>query len=742
MSWWQRSPWRSFGALALAWFVLHARLLLGKRVLPWDAADEFYPTLFFNAHSLRHGLAPWWNPYIYGGYPQIADPQGMLFSPLITGWMMIPAMPGQTWFAWGVLLHLLMGACAMLALLRHLKTSELGALLGALVYLAGGVASARLEHVSIVIAYAWAPVVWLALQRFIAAPGLGRGALLGLGAGLMLTSLVQFSYLMSLMLIGFGIVATWSQWSAYVVRQRWMWLAGVLIAGVLALALALPQLLLSAAFASLSNRAELPLDAATPGSLTWRSFITLLLPNGLHALRGPYDGPASIVEAFFYIGALPSMMLLGLGRAWRMSGQRTLLIFLASAVLLAILYGLGTHTPFYGWLYQWLPGVKQFRRPSDAAYLINLALAMAVAVGATHLNLADTRERSRILAIAALWLVVASLTMRADGVRWQVASIAAALVCAVAYWRLRVSPAHLVFWLMAIVVVDYRSFNLNGTFNEGKDYSRFVMHDGAADYLLAHANDAAFGLPARMEPVKVLAGWDNLVMVAGIRSTQGYNPLRYALYDTWYGARVSMQEPWPVRPYNAGPGGTVSGLLNAQFAIRAQPAPGVADAGMPEGFEKVLEGHTEVWRNTRAYPGILTPTTMLTSDAGPTPEQWATTPFRDAFWLTPRDAADRAEALSTAPSCAARLAVSNIQHSHTSLSLRTSSPQGAGWVVVSELDFPGWQARIDGAPVATHRANGMFRAVCVPAGEHELSFRFQPWTMVAEAWRRHRASKL
>ncbi|HKT27820.1 hypothetical protein [Dyella sp.] len=86
--------------LCLAWLALNLPLLIGKSVMPWDAMDEFYPIVYFNAHSLRLGLAPWWNPYIYSGYPQIADPQGMLFSPLLMAWMLLREAPGPVWFSW------------------------------------------------------------------------------------------------------------------------------------------------------------------------------------------------------------------------------------------------------------------------------------------------------------------------------------------------------------------------------------------------------------------------------------------------------------------------------------------------------------------------------------------------------------------------------------------------------------------------------------------------------------------
>ena len=63
-----------------------------------------------------------------------------------------------------------------------------------------------------------------------------------------------------------------------------------------------------------------------------------------------------------------------------------------------------------------------------------------------------------------------------------------------------------------------------------------------------------------------------------------------------------------------------------------------------------------------------------------------------------------------------------------------------GWLVVSELDFPGWEAELEGKSLPIHRANGMFRAVCVPGGKHDLRFSFHPWAMVAYTWN-HRPLK-
>jgi len=732
-----------FGWLALIWFVLNLPLLMGHRVLPWDAMDQFYPTVHFNAYHLRHGMAPWWNPYIYGGYPQIADPQGMLFSPLLMAWMLLPESPGTTWFVWGVLLHMLLGASAMLALLRRWNSAPAGALVGAVVYLAGGVAASRLEHVPIVLAYAYAPLILLVLERFLDAPHWRRGMPLGLAVGAMLTQLVQLTYLLVFLIAAYGVLGSLRRWRAYSTQERRHWGVGVCIAAAIALVLGLPQLVFSLAFMALSNRAQLSLEAAAPASLEWRAFLSMLSPNAFQALRGAYNGPASLVEAFLYIGALPTLWLAWTGRAWHRAEQRGPLLFFGTVAALALLYMLGTHTPFYGWLYQSLPGIRQFRRPADAAYLLNLSLAVAAGLGAGHYPWSSRRHVVWLLGIGGLWLLLSSLGMRGEGARWLPATLIPAAFAAVALWRVARSEAasaqQVVWWLLALVVVDYRTFNLNGRFNEGRDVARSYLRDEATTFLAAQIAASTDPLSPRFEPVSGPAGWDDLGSLRGLRSTQGYNPLRYRLYDVWYGSRENGNQPWPATPYNPGPGSAMSALLGAEYLVRdaalKRPQPPV-----PAGYRRLFAGKLEIWRNDHVYPTLLTPTESRLGDGPPAPEAFSATDFRHTVWLTPRDGEDREAARRSANTCIQALDVESAESTPTRMNIRLKPIAEPGWLVASELDFPGWLASADGHPLSIHRANGMFRAVCVPAGSRTVEFSFHPWMMVTETWQRWRAS--
>lgn len=51
---------------------------------------------------------------------------------------------------------------------------------------------------------------------------------------------------------------------------------------------------------------------------------------------------------------------------------------------------------------------------------------------------------------------------------------------------------------------------------------------------------------------------------------------------------------------------------------------------------------------------------------------------------------------------------------------------GAGFVVFGDSYYPGWVCRSGGAEIPIYRANGLMRAVYLPAGEHVLEFSFEP----------------
>ncbi len=56
-----------------------------------------------------------------------------------------------------------------------------------------------------------------------------------------------------------------------------------------------------------------------------------------------------------------------------------------------------------------------------------------------------------------------------------------------------------------------------------------------------------------------------------------------------------------------------------------------------------------------------------------------------------------------------------------------------GYVLLNEIDYPGWKATVDGERAEILRADGIFRALWVPAGLHRIDFRFGPRFLIPGA---------
>ncbi|MEN6409725.1 MAG: YfhO family protein, partial [Anaerolineaceae bacterium] len=64
----------------------------------------------------------------------------------------------------------------------------------------------------------------------------------------------------------------------------------------------------------------------------------------------------------------------------------------------------------------------------------------------------------------------------------------------------------------------------------------------------------------------------------------------------------------------------------------------------------------------------------------------------------------------------------------------TVNSDEAGWLVLSDVNYPGWQVWADGEEKPIHTANSIFRAVQLDAGEHQVVWRYRPGSFRVGAW--------
>lgn len=701
----------------LIWFLLCLPWLSGAKAVPFDAVNQFFPAVGFVAEQLRHLQAPWWNPYLFGGYPQFADPQMMTFQPTMVGPMLL-APKSLHWFNVVVSLHLLVGGLGALRVARHYRLQAPAQLLFTLVLMFSSVAASRLQHTPMVISHCLLPWLWLGLSRLRQA-GQWRDVLLaGTAGGLCALQLTQVTYLIVVGCAVYALVAVIVAGST-----RWRLLLQLVLVGLLAAVLSAPQWVSTLAYLPLTNRTGVALDAALWNSVRWQSLATLLSGNVFSQARGQSWAFSDITTDYLYYGAVPLALWLAWGGAVA-ARERWRTRLALSVLLLAIVFALGGATPVYAWLYTWVPGLDLFRRPSDGLYLAIPAVAW---LSAQALQSALLREPIRphwaslfvvmSLAVMTAWLVIAEHHLSAFV--WLAAS---AMLGTGGIWQLRRSSPR-AGMVIVLVVLDMLLFNVAATFNTGSSTRPVLDADrgGAAQraYRLLVAERGA-GIPTRAM-VFGNPAFTNGAALHALALVNGYNPMLAADYQQmvgmpeYPGGRLQDVPPTAWAEDMRAP---LYDLLGLRWVVAEHEFPG----GVAQEAEQ-----TYAMRREEVLPRLLNPRDVRRySGVHPPAAEFNTTDFTQTVWLPDG-------AVTSCPDSSGGTAqVTERGYLASSIELQVEA-QAPAWVLINEVYAPGWEAEIAGQALPLLRANGLFRAVCVPAGKHVLTLRYRPTALLR--WR-------
>ncbi len=256
-------------------------------VVPWDSKNHFYPMFRFLADALHHGTIPLWNPYHFGGYPAIADPQSLIFTPSMVLLALVAPQASMQVFDAAILAHLCFGGLSVVMYGRHRRWHPAAAVLAAFVFMLGGSASGRQQHAGMIISYSFFPAALLMLEITLERCSFRFAALFALFASLMVLGRDQVAFLLAITLVG---RALWSAAQSddllLYIRRR---IGPLALAGCLILAVLSVPVLLTMQFLAGSNRPEIPFGVAVAGSLAPINFTTLFAPNFFGSLDWNYD---------------------------------------------------------------------------------------------------------------------------------------------------------------------------------------------------------------------------------------------------------------------------------------------------------------------------------------------------------------------------------------------------------------------------------------------------------------------
>ncbi len=762
--------------LAAGWLVLSGPWLLGSYTIPYDAKAHFQAQIQFLAQALHAGQSPFWAPYVFGGTPQIADPQSLIFSPaIVLAWLVEnPTFRLVDAYVFGLLL---VGAASVFAYTRDRGWHPAGGVAAALAFAFGASAAWRVQHIGQVASLAMFAIAFWLLGRALERRSMAWGAAAGAASALMLVEPDQVALLGAYVLAGLVV-------SHIVVGGRPLagvrTLLPVLSAGaVVGLVLLALPMLMTWLFATASTRPAIAFGEALHGSLHPASLLTGLVSDlyGAHSPAVDYWGPYSerwLADEWYlsqnmseiYLGALPAVLIVTVG-IWRRLLWAREVRFLTLAGLFMLAYALGRYTPVFGLAFDVLPGVGAFRRPADATFLVG-AIAAILGGYLVHRCVAGTLpaasrlvrvgEAASVLAVLSLAVVIAVVHGHAGdaagpiaaAVGWTLA--AAGLAAALVRWR--PSPGVAVAAVAALTTADL-------AFNNGPNEST-ALPEAQFEFLDPQTrNETVAELKRRLDwqegsPWRdriELAGlgfeWPNAALIHGFDHVLGYNPLRLRTVSEALGAGDTI----------AGPDQRRFSPLFPSYRSELARMMGLRYIATPVPIEQI---------DTSLTPGAL-PLVAVTKDAYVYENEnvlpramfvpgWQRADF-DTLVRTGRwpNFDPVQTVLLEAPPAAMPLAVASVDAGFTPMmhplperpiDYEVLDQSGAGsvnmpvyettrveieveaerpgYVVLNDVWHPWWRASVDGRPVPIQRANVLFRAVPVPAGTHRVVMTFEP----------------
>src|SRR3954466_1944209 len=371
---------------------------------------------FFVEHIRALGRLPLWNPYLFGGVPAIEAGSGDLLFP---GSILHFLLPLTSALAWKLILHVYLAGVFMYLATRALGARRYTALFAGSAYLL----SANLVSLvwggqdgKMYVTALFPGALWLLITALDRRSWL-RFVWLRVLAGLMVVAHPQLAYYAYIALAGYAVGSLWAR------RRDGATLANVLAGGMLAAvtALGVASVVLLPMYRYL--REDSP--RAGPGrgfeySASWslhaEEALSLFIPEfaGTDVQSETYWGKNPFKHNSEYGGVL--VFVLGLAGLFGLKGDPRRW-GLGAMVGVSLLYALGAGTPAFRILYTVVPGLKNFRAPSLAAFVAIAALTLLAALLLERALSRDDDIRARrimalglmIGAIAALLIAVVAL---------------------------------------------------------------------------------------------------------------------------------------------------------------------------------------------------------------------------------------------------------------------------------------------------------------------------------------------
>src|SRR4051812_2771144 len=366
---------------------------------------------FFVEHMRALGRLPLWNPYLFGGVPTIEAGSGDILYPASILHFLLPLTSA---LAWKLILHVYLAGVFMYLAARAFGVRRLVALFAGSAYLLSanlvslvwGGQDGKMYVIALFPAALWLLVTALERRSWL------RFLWLGVVAGLMVVAHPQLAYYAYIALAAYGMGSLWARRRAGGGALLANGLAGGMLAVITAAGVAAIVLLPMYRYLREDSPRAGPgrgFEYSASWSLHAEEALSLFVPDfaGTDVQSETYWGKNPFKHNSEYGGAL--VFVLGIAGLFGVKGDPRRW-GLGAMVGVSLLYALGAGTPVFRVLYSVVPGLKNFRAPSLAAFVAIAALTLLAALLLDRaLSRDDDVKARRVMSLALMVGAIAAL---------------------------------------------------------------------------------------------------------------------------------------------------------------------------------------------------------------------------------------------------------------------------------------------------------------------------------------------
>lgn len=352
-----------------------------------DVIGEIYPWKHFTINTLKENQIPRWNPYSFSGNPHLANFQSAVFSPFNTLFFIFPF--ADAW-AMLILFQPLVAGLSMYLLMKILKISSAGSLIGSIAFMFCGFITVWMTYGTLSMAIAFLPLSLFAIEKMFIKVNVFTTMLLSIAiifsffSGHFQTSM--YFLLMSLAFFLFKIVTTKN-------IKACIYVGGAFVAGI---GVSLLQIIPSVIFYEASIRSEVFIKS---GGIPIQYLITVFSPDfyGNPVTRNDWFG--YYAEFASFIGIIPLFLAF-----FSFFDRKKSTIFFIVMGIIALF--LAVDSPFQIVLGSLHIPMFSTSNPNRIIVLFSFCFAILSGIGLDRLQgYIEKMEKKKIAAIIGVWSI-------------------------------------------------------------------------------------------------------------------------------------------------------------------------------------------------------------------------------------------------------------------------------------------------------------------------------------------------